>query len=135
MHETLQHQIFTMIGSEMIKMKKQNKKGASQLQLKLQEIDEDKLKLFSKSLYVFSEICVKLGIIQFEISKLDSSDDKKIAENIMLKKVNFSSISNLFDSFVDNLFEDKKVGQDLKIKCMNTKYDFKMFKILPLAVF
>jgi hypothetical protein len=65
----MEHEIFHMITMETRKMQKLNKKGPSDLQTKLQNLvfDEEKLKIFSESLFMLSEQCIKLSQINTTI--------------------------------------------------------------------
>lgn len=69
MYQTMEHEIFHMITMETRKMQKLNKKGPSDLQTKLQNLvfDEEKLKIFSESLFMLSEQCIKLSQINTTI--------------------------------------------------------------------
>lgn len=47
----------------------------------------------------------------------------------------FAATFTFFDTLSEWLFDDKKVGLDIKVKCLNPKVAFKSFKFLPLTAF
>jgi hypothetical protein len=52
-----------------------------------------------------------------------------------MKKIVFATTSSFYEFMSEYLFDDKKVGQDLKVKLLNTQYDYRTFRFLPLLVF
>ena len=69
------------------------------------------------------------------LSQQELGHDKLTDEEVAMKKVGFAATSSFFESMSEYLLDDKKVGQDIKVKLLNTQYDYRSFRFLPLIVF
>ena len=80
-------------------------------------VDEEKLKLFSESLFMLSEQCIKLSQINTMIC--EAAVEKLNESSIQQKKIKLADLVKCFDELSEQLFDDKKVAVDIKIRCFN----------------